>query len=94
MSSPSSSRLLALCSVCIEGVGLEKGGQLISSLSCMSSPDPTDHVDDEYSRAGVYDPKILLTTSRDPSSKLLQFSKVSHPRLSLRYIRRWRKQDA
>jgi hypothetical protein len=37
--------------------------------------DPADHVDDEYSRAGVHDPKILLTTSRDPSSKLLQFSK-------------------
>lgn len=43
--------------------------------------EPTDHVDDEYSRAGVYDPKILLTTSRDPSSKLMQFSKVRRPPL-------------
>jgi hypothetical protein len=33
-------------------------------------------VDDEYSKAGVEDPRILITTSRDPSSKLLQFAKV------------------
>ncbi|KAK0190984.1 anticodon-binding protein [Armillaria mellea] len=37
--------------------------------------DPTTHVDNEYSRAGISDPKIVITTSRDPSSKLLQFSK-------------------
>ncbi|OBZ86415.1 U3 small nucleolar ribonucleoprotein IMP4 [Choanephora cucurbitarum] len=36
---------------------------------------PTAHEDDEYARAGVYDPKILITTSRDPSSRLQQFSK-------------------
>eukprot|EP00126_Sphaerothecum_destruens_P001932 Sdes_comp15368_c0_seq1m4244 len=34
-----------------------------------------DHIDDEYSHAGIHDPKIMLTTSRDPSSRLLQFSK-------------------
>lgn len=33
------------------------------------------HEDDEYARAGVTDPKILLTTSRDPSSRLKQFVK-------------------
>lgn len=33
-------------------------------------------MDDEYARAGVFDPKILITTSRDPSSRLQQFSKV------------------
>jgi U3 small nucleolar ribonucleoprotein protein IMP4 len=38
--------------------------------------DPTTHIDNEYSRAGIQDPKIVITTSRDPSSKLLQFSKV------------------
>ena len=38
--------------------------------------EPTTHIDNEYSRAGVQDPKIVITTSRDPSSKLLQFSKV------------------
>jgi U3 small nucleolar ribonucleoprotein protein IMP4 len=32
-------------------------------------------LDDEYSLAGQYDPKVLITTSRDPSSRLLQFSK-------------------
>ncbi|KAF5321709.1 hypothetical protein D9619_000445 [Psilocybe cf. subviscida] len=37
--------------------------------------EPTSHIDNEYSRAGVQDPKIVITTSRDPSSKLLQFSK-------------------
>lgn len=38
--------------------------------------DPTTHIDNEYSRAGTLDPKIVVTTSRDPSSKLLQFAKV------------------
>jgi len=37
--------------------------------------DPTTHIDNEYSRAGVQDPKIIITTSRDPSSKLSQFAK-------------------
>ena len=39
--------------------------------------DPKSHIDNEYSQAGVRDPKIIITTSRDPSSKLLQFAKVS-----------------
>ena len=33
------------------------------------------HIDDEYAWAGVRDPKVLITTSRDPSSKLLKFCK-------------------
>lgn len=37
--------------------------------------EPSTHVDNEYSRAGILDPKIIVTTSRDPSSKLLQFAK-------------------
>ncbi|KGQ82095.1 U3 small nucleolar ribonucleoprotein IMP4 [Candida albicans P94015] len=33
-------------------------------------------IDDEYSRlSGISDPKVVITTSRDPSVKLLQFSK-------------------
>ncbi|KAJ3073240.1 snoRNA-binding rRNA-processing protein imp4 [Podochytrium sp. JEL0797] len=36
---------------------------------------PTSHIDDEYSRAGTNDPKVLITTSRDPSSRLQQFAK-------------------
>lgn len=37
---------------------------------------PVSHIDNEYQYAGMRDPKILVTTSRDPSSKLLQFAKV------------------
>jgi U3 small nucleolar ribonucleoprotein protein IMP4 len=36
------------------------------------------HIDDEYAHAGEIDPKTLITTSRDPSSRLTQFSKVRH----------------
>jgi len=32
-------------------------------------------IDDEYSRIGLYDPKVCVTTSRDPSSRLKQFGK-------------------
>ncbi|CDR99200.1 probable IMP4-component of the U3 small nucleolar ribonucleoprotein [Sporisorium scitamineum] len=36
---------------------------------------PSASIDDEYSRAGTYDPRVLVTTSRDPSSRLTQFAK-------------------
>jgi len=39
--------------------------------------EPGSSIDDEYAKVGLYDPKIVITTSRDPSSRLLQFSKVS-----------------
>jgi len=39
--------------------------------------DPPTSIDYEYSRAGIRGSKIVVTTSRDPSSKLLQFAKVS-----------------
>jgi U3 small nucleolar ribonucleoprotein protein IMP4 len=39
--------------------------------------EPGSHIDDEYAKVGLYEPKIVITTSRDPSSRLLQFSKVS-----------------
>jgi len=32
-------------------------------------------IDDEYAYAGVKDPKVLITTARDPSSRLAQFAK-------------------
>jgi len=32
-------------------------------------------LDDEYAKAGIRDPKILITTSRNPSSRLSQFAK-------------------
>lgn len=34
-----------------------------------------DSRDDEYRMAGVYDPKVVVTTSRDPSSRLKSFTK-------------------
>lgn len=36
----------------------------------------SSHVDDEYAYAGSKEPKILLTTARNPSSRLGQFAKV------------------
>jgi U3 small nucleolar ribonucleoprotein protein IMP4 len=36
---------------------------------------PKNMLDDEYARSGIYDPKVLLTTARDPSSRLLAFAK-------------------
>jgi len=35
----------------------------------------TDHIDDEYRWAGVEDPKLMITTSHNPSSKLKLFAK-------------------
>ncbi|GAA5850404.1 hypothetical protein JCM3766R1_007183 [Sporobolomyces carnicolor] len=37
--------------------------------------EPMTHIDDEYSQAGLEDPRVLITTSRDPSTKLAQFAK-------------------
>ncbi len=34
-----------------------------------------DSRDDEYRNAGVVDPKVVVTTSRDPSSRLKMFAK-------------------
>ena len=36
---------------------------------------PRTHIDDEYANAGAIPPKVLITTSRDPSSRLAQFAK-------------------
>ncbi|CAO3652675.1 unnamed protein product [Cunninghamella echinulata] len=41
----------------------------------LAQAEPTTHADNEYARAGIFDPKVLITTSRDPSSRLQQFSK-------------------
>ncbi len=34
-----------------------------------------NHIDDEYAKAGIIDPKICVTTSRSPSSRLKAFAK-------------------
>ena len=36
---------------------------------------PWNPIDDEYQRAGESDPRVMCTTSRDPSSRLVQFVK-------------------
>lgn len=36
---------------------------------------PSEGIDSEYANAGIADPKVLVTTSHDPSSKLTQFLK-------------------
>jgi len=38
----------------------------------------TSYIDDEYQLAGVDDPRILITTSRNPSARLKQFAKVCY----------------
>lgn len=42
----------------------------------LASEQVTSHQDDEYRWAGVEDPKVVVTTSRDPSSRLKMFAKV------------------
>ena len=41
----------------------------------MSTSRVKSHVDDEYRIAGEVDPKVCVTTSRDPSARLKQFAK-------------------
>lgn len=53
----------------------DPGPQLAVELGGEAAGGPTN-IDDEYRWAGVEDPKIVITTSRDPSSKLKQFAKV------------------
>lgn len=36
---------------------------------------PSSHIDDEYANAALAPPRIVITTSRDPSSSLSQFAK-------------------
>lgn len=54
-----------------DAVTLKKFSELDDELTKV----PTSTVDDEYARAGVEDPKILVTTSRNASQKLLEFAK-------------------
>ena len=37
--------------------------------------DETQAIDDEYAQVGLREPKVCITTSRDPSSRLKQFAK-------------------
>ncbi|PVV00659.1 hypothetical protein BB560_004948 [Smittium megazygosporum] len=54
----------------------KEADQLYKTLAFDEAQDaPSSHMDDEYFRAGVSDPKVVITTSRDPSSRLAQFAK-------------------
>lgn len=46
-----------------------------SELDDASRGAPSEGIDSEYANAGVADPRVLVTTSHDPSSKLTQFLK-------------------
>ena len=46
-----------------------------ASLEDVRTAALTTHADDEYARAGEEDPRIMLTTSRNPSTKLTAFAK-------------------
>ena len=39
------------------------------------APDERREIDDEYAQIGLLEPKVCVTTSRDPSSRLKQFAK-------------------
>jgi U3 small nucleolar ribonucleoprotein protein IMP4 len=47
----------------------------IDADDAKTSEHVTNHVDDEYGDAGLIPPKVCVTTSRDPSSRLKQFAK-------------------
>jgi hypothetical protein len=55
--------------------------RLVSTLLLLLPPQ--SHIDDEYASAAISDPKVCVTTSREPSSRLKQFAKVSSTRWSL-----------
>lgn len=46
-----------------------------AELDNASRSAPSEGIDSEYASAGIVDPRILVTTSHDPSSRLTQFSK-------------------
>ncbi|KAA0066046.1 hypothetical protein IC582_021700 [Cucumis melo] len=54
-----------------EEAALRKEIELEDELTAV----PRTHIDDEYANASEVDPKILITTSRDPSAPLTQFAK-------------------
>lgn len=46
-----------------------------SELDDDATAKPTTTIDDEYAKAGLEDPRVLVTTSRGASQKLLEFAK-------------------
>jgi len=52
------------------------GAKCVTVSSVWMPLDISPDLDNEYRWAGVEDPKIIITTSRDESSRLKQFAKV------------------
>ena len=55
---------------------LSRKGEYSDQLFTCLCLETGSHQDDEYAWAGVRDPKIMITTSHSPSSRLKQFAKV------------------
>ncbi|XP_043221994.1 U3 small nucleolar ribonucleoprotein protein IMP4-like [Amphibalanus amphitrite] len=53
----------------------DAGPRLATEAGTEQGGASSSHVDDEYRWAGVHDPKIIITTSRNPSSRLKKFAK-------------------
>lgn len=53
----------------------KEAARLKNELDLDGVPNVDKFLDDEYAKAGVEDPKVILTTSRDPSTRLTQFLK-------------------
>lgn len=47
------------------------GPELVAAYGTEEGNAGKSHEDDEYRWAGVEDPKVMITTSRDPSSRLV-----------------------
>ena len=55
----------------------DEGPRVAALMGDMEGAVSTDNIDNEYRHAGVEDPRIFLTTSHNPSSRLKMFAKVS-----------------
>lgn len=47
----------------------------VDAEDAVTAEAPRSHIDNEYGDAGLLEPRVCVTTSRDPSSRLKQFAK-------------------
>lgn len=55
--------------------GYDRLQKAVDAEDARTMQPPRTHVDDEYGDAGLVEPRVCVTTSRDPSSRLKQFAK-------------------
>jgi len=53
----------------------EEADELIKEIQLEDNAHKDPGIDDEYARAGIENPKVVITTSHDPSARLRQFVK-------------------